>query len=144
MKHFYRKTFLLTLLAVFGISLLSFAQAQEEVYRIEHTDVFGKLRRPAIDFAHEDHANALETVGCGACHHAPDEETGELTYIEDEEVSCAECHGKKEEDGTLALREAFHVSCTGCHRKMIKEKDGFKGPTTCGECHVPDKKLNQK
>ena len=143
MKHFYRKTLFACLLAAFGLSIFSFAQAQEETYRIAYTDVFGKLRRPAIDFAHQKHADALEELGCGACHHAPDEETGKLIYIEDEEVSCGECHGLKEEDGTPALREAFHESCTGCHRSMIKEKDDFKGPTTCGECHVPKKASNQ-
>lgn len=144
MKHFYRKTLLFFLMVVIGVSLFSFAQAQEEVYRIEHTDVFGKLRRPAIDFAHEDHAVALEEQGCGVCHHTPDENSGELVYIEDEEVSCAECHGSEEEDGSPALREAFHGSCTGCHRKMLKSQDDFKGPTTCGECHVPTKDLIQK
>ena len=144
MKHFYWKKLFSCLLVAFGISIFSFAQAQEETYRIEHTDIFGKLRRPAIDFAHEDHADALEESGCGVCHHAPDEKTGKLIYIEDEEVSCAECHGRKEEDGTPALREAFHDSCTGCHRAMIKEQDDFKGPTTCGECHVPEKASNQQ
>lgn len=144
MKHFYRKTLLSWLLVAFSFSLFTFAQAQEEIYRIEYTDIFGKLRRPAIDFAHEDHAEALGDLGCGACHHAPDEKTGKLIYIEDEEVSCGECHGRKAEGGTPALREAFHLSCTGCHRAMIKEKDVFKGPTTCGECHVPKKASNQQ
>jgi len=144
MKHYYPKILFFSLLAVFGIFIFSFALAQEENYRLEYTDAFGKLRRPAIDFAHEAHADALEESGCGACHHAPDEKTGKLVYIEDEEVSCSECHGPKEEDGSPGLREAFHGSCTACHRTMIKEKDDFKGPTTCGECHVPDKDLNRK
>jgi hypothetical protein len=140
MKHFNRRKFIFFfIVTAIGLFLFSFAQAQEESYRIEYTDVFGKLRRPAVDFAHEAHAAALEDSGCGACHHAPDEKTGKLVYVEDEEVSCSECHGRKEDDTTPALREAFHGSCTACHRKMIKEKDDFKGPTTCGECHVPEK-----
>ncbi len=142
MTQFSPKVLFFGLLVILGIFIFSFAQAQEEIYRIEHTDVFGELRRPAIDFAHEDHVVALEEGGCGACHHAPDEETGKLVYVEDEEVSCAECHGKKEEDGSPGLREAFHGSCTACHRNMIKETAGFKGPTTCGECHLPEKKQN--
>jgi hypothetical protein len=137
MKHFHRRLLFYILAAILGAALFSYAQAQEETYRIEYTDIFGKLRRPAIDFSHDLHAEALEEAGCGACHHAPDENTGKLVYIEDEEVSCTECHGLKEEDSKPALREAFHGSCTPCHRKMIKEKISFKGPTTCGECHIP-------
>jgi len=144
MIHFYRKILLFSLLVLVGFSIFSFAQAQEESYRIEYTDVFGKLRRPAIIFAHDSHTDALEESGCGICHHAPDEETGKLVYIEDEEVSCGECHGKKEEDGNPGLREAFHGSCTACHRSMKKEKADFKGPTTCGECHAPVTKPNRK
>ncbi len=113
------------------------AVAQEDVYRLEHRDVFGSLRRPPIEFGHELHVAALEEEGCGACHHGPDEETGRLVYIEGEEVGCSECHGDEADDDTPALREAFHGSCNACHRRMIKSAEDFKGPTTCGECHRP-------
>lgn len=139
MKHMHRNILYFTTLLFTGTIFFSFAQAQEEFYRIEHKDVFGKLRRPAIDFAHEDHVDALEETGCGACHHTPDETSGKLVYIEDEEVSCSECHTAKKDGDTPALREAFHGSCNGCHRQMIKKTENFKGPTTCGECHVPAK-----
>lgn len=128
-------SFLLSALAGF-----SMAQAQEEFYRIEYTEIFGNLRRPAIDFAHESHVDALDQQGCGACHHAPDEKTGELVYVEDEEVSCIECHGQKAEEDIPALREAFHGSCNVCHRQMGKQIKNFQGPTTCGECHVPNER----
>jgi hypothetical protein len=139
MKYNFRILLFFSLLALIGISISSFVLAQEDSYRLGDTEVFGELRRPAVEFSHEIHVDALEDLGCGACHHAPDENTGELVYVEDEEVSCSECHGRKEDDATPALREAFHGNCTACHRKMIKEKDNFKGPTTCGECHVPEK-----
>ncbi len=122
--------------------LFSFAQAQEEIIRIEYTEIFGKLRRPAIVFAHETHAEAMEEQGCGACHHAPDEDTGKLVYVEDEEIACAECHESKADDNTPALREAFHGSCNICHRQMKKSVKDFKGPTTCGECHSPQAVLD--
>lgn len=128
--------FLVFLMAV--TALFSLAQAQEDAYRIAYTDIFGKLRRPAIDFAHESHVIALEEQGCGACHHAPDADTGELVYVEDEEVGCSECHGPKPEETTPALREAFHGSCNQCHRQMTQSIKNFKGPTTCGECHIPE------
>jgi hypothetical protein len=140
MKYNFRIMLFLSLLAVIGVSLSSLVQAQEDSYRIGDTQVFGKLRRPAVAFNHEAHANALEDQGCGACHHAPDPKTGKLVYVEDEEAACSECHGRKKDESIPALREAFHGSCTACHRKMIKEKKNFKGPTTCGECHVPGKK----
>ncbi len=138
MNKVYRGSIYFSLLFLFCAALYSHAQAQEEVYRIAYTDVFGKLRRPAIDFAHETHVAALEEQGCGACHHAPDSETGKLVYVEDEEVACGECHGLKAEENTPALREAFHGSCNQCHRQMIKTGNNFKGPTTCGECHIPE------
>lgn len=119
-------------------SLIQYAGAQESSYRIAYTDVFGKLRRPSIEFDHATHEEALEKQGCGACHHAPDEDSGKLVYIQDEEVSCSECHSTTDQDGAPALREAFHSSCTGCHRQMKKEQNAFKGPTTCGECHRPE------
>ncbi len=144
MNQYYRKTLFFFLLMVCGIPLFSIARAQEENYRIAYTDVFGQLRRPAIEFAHDDHADALDAQGCGACHHAPDEKTGRLVYIEDEEIACGECHGHEKEDDSPALREAFHGSCTACHRKMLKSQDDFSGPTTCGECHVPAKDPIQK
>lgn len=125
-------------MVVAGSCFLAPARAQDEVYRLEYTEVFGKLRRPAIDFKHETHVEALDEQGCGACHHAPDPDTGKLIYVEDEEVACGECHGGDEQDGAPALREAFHGSCTLCHRRMLKSAKAFKGPTTCGECHRPD------
>jgi Class III cytochrome C family len=118
-----------------GISSFNISWAQEDVYRLENTDIFGILRRPAVEFQHDVHIDALEDNGCGACHHAPDAGTGKLVYVEDEEGSCSECHGAKEQENVPALREAFHGSCTGCHRQMGKAEDAFKGPTTCGECH---------
>lgn len=140
MKRNYHRFIFFSLFFLFAAALFSMAHAQEEFYRIEYTEVFGKLRRPAIDFAHETHVIALDKQGCGACHHAPDEETGKLVYIEDEEVTCGECHEKKAVDDTPALREAFHGSCNACHRQMAKQVKNFKGPTTCGECHVPNKR----
>lgn len=137
MKYFHRKLLLLFMVTLIGGVWVSFVQAQEASYRIAYTEIFGKLRRPAIDFNHEAHTDALEDAGCGACHHAPDEKTGALVYVQDEEISCSECHGPKKEGSTPALREAFHGSCTPCHRKMIKKQNAFKGPTTCGECHTP-------
>ena len=111
------------------------SMAQEEEYTLAHQDVFGNLRRPPVDFSHENHVDNLEDGGCGKCHHTPDEKTGQLTYVEDDERSCTECHGLQKEDRIPALREAYHGNCTGCHRNEIKSGNLNGGPTTCGGCH---------
>ena len=112
--------------------------AQEDEYNLGYSDVFGKLRRPAVKFSHAIHADNLADAGCGVCHHSPDDKTGKLVYIEGEELSCGECHEAQKKNGEPALREAFHGSCTICHRNMIKTDKPKTGPTTCGGCHVKD------
>lgn len=111
------------------------SMAQEEEYILTHEDVFGKLRRPPVVFSHENHIEYLDDAGCGACHHTPDEQTGQLGYIEGDERSCQECHGLHKEDDAPALREAYHGNCTNCHREQIKSGNLKSGPTTCGGCH---------
>ncbi len=110
--------------------------AQEEEYNLAHTDVFGKLRRPQVRFSHVIHSDKLEDKGCGVCHHTPDSNTGNLVYIEGEELSCSDCHETRKTDRIPALREAFHGSCTDCHRDMIRTGNRPAGPTTCGGCHI--------
>ena len=111
------------------------SMAQEDEYNLADTDVFGKLRRPLVKFSHVIHSDNLMDTGCGICHHNPDNKTGELVYIEGEELSCRECHEAQKENHKPALREAFHGSCTVCHRDMIKTDTQKAGPTTCGGCH---------
>lgn len=117
------------------ITICAGAMAQEAVYVLEHRAVYGKLRRPAVNFSHENHVAALTDGGCGLCHHEPEEQTGKLVYVEGEEMGCQECHLRQKDQGTPALREAYHGNCTGCHRRMIKQRNPKIGPTTCGGCH---------
>ncbi len=110
--------------------------AQEAEYNLAHMDIFGKLRRPQVSFSHEIHSETLEEEGCEICHHVADDQTGKLVYVEGEELSCKECHGRQKENNQSALREAFHGSCTACHRRLIKNSNPKSGPTTCGACHI--------
>jgi hypothetical protein len=110
--------------------------AQEDSYDLAHADIFGKLRRPSVNFAHDIHSDTLAEEGCGVCHHAADEITGRLIYREGEELTCKECHAAQHVTGKLALREAYHGSCTACHRRLIKKRNKNTGPTTCGGCHT--------
>lgn len=109
--------------------------AQEDDYILAHADVFGKLRRPPVVFSHENHSENLEDIGCGVCHHTPEDKTGQLEYVEGDERACKDCHGLQKEDHIPALREAFHGSCTNCHRNQINSDNLKSGPTTCGGCH---------
>ncbi len=111
------------------------SMAQEDEYNLAYNDVFGKLRRPLVKFSHAIHSDNLADMGCGICHHNPDNKTGKLVYIEGEELSCRECHDAQKENHKPALREAFHGSCTVCHRDMIKANQHKTGPITCGGCH---------
>ena len=108
---------------------------QEAVYNLAYEDIFEKLRRPPVNFAHQKHSASLEDPGCASCHHVQDEKTGRLVYLEGEELSCRECHGPQKTNDTPALREAFHGSCTLCHRRLAKADSPKRGPTTCGGCH---------
>ena len=110
--------------------------AQEADYELAYSDILGKLRRPPVNFSHENHSDALADAGCGVCHHVPDDQTGQLLYIEGEELSCQDCHLQKKDRAIPALREAFHGSCTKCHRQFIKDNKPKTGPTTCGGCHI--------
>jgi len=110
--------------------------AQEAEYTLAHEDVFGKLRRPPVEFSHDLHSESLESEGCMVCHHVPDEKSGRLVYVEGEEFSCKECHEQRQKDQSPALREAYHGNCTVCHRRLIKAGRTQSGPTTCGGCHV--------
>ncbi len=112
-------------------------RAHEETYTLAHRDVFGELRRDPVVFKHRIHEEALDAEGCGVCHHTPDEKTGQLSYVEDDELSCKECHGPEKTADASALREAYHGNCTPCHRTRGKVESSKSGPTTCGECHKP-------
>ncbi len=111
------------------------SMAQEADYDLAHADIFGKLRRPQVSFAHDTHSDTLEEDGCGICHHVQDDQSVNLVYVEGEELGCKECHIQQKDDQIPALREAYHGSCTICHRRLIKNSTQKTGPTTCGGCH---------
>ncbi len=121
---------------MWGLTIWTDSIAQEVEYNLAHQDIFGKLRRPHVNFPHENHVEMLESENCGSCHHVYDDLSGRLIYEEGQEVSCKECHLKQKKDQKPALREAYHGSCTGCHRRLIKESIVKSGPTTCGGCHI--------
>jgi len=117
---------------ILQVGFVPLATAQEETYEIGRTEIFGKLKRPAVTFPHEIHMVEVDE-GSGACHHVYDKDKGALIEA-DEQTFCTECHGKKKEGNKPGLREAYHGNCNICHRQLAK-KGKTSAPTTCGECH---------
>ena len=136
MQNKFIARFLIIGVVLCGITVWSNSLAQESEYILAHQDIFGKLRRPQVSFSHEIHSDTLEDEGCGICHHAQDEQSGKLVYVEGEELTCKECHVRQQDNQIIALREAYHGSCTACHRRFIKDSKPKSGPTTCGGCHT--------
>lgn len=133
----YRLSILLMAGALFlGSTSQMVSFAQEDQYILAHESIFGQLRRSPVMFSHARHEEVLGDEGCGTCHHAQDEESGQLVYVEGEELSCWECHGREKENQTPTLQGAYHGSCTACHRESKKQDKPASGPTTCGECHA--------
>ncbi len=131
------KLFWITGICFFALSAagMNTVLAEEKLFIISNDDVFGTLKRSAVEFPHNLHMEVFAEEECGVCHHSYDETSGSLTYEAGDEISCKECHAMEKKGNIPALREAYHGSCTVCHRNTIKEKAGKSGPTTCGECH---------
>jgi len=91
---------------------------------MQFPEAFGEMQRPAVEFDHKAHTEALEAEGCEACHR-----------IDDKGVLIPLLKSGLEIDNRDDLIDAFHDSCMGCHRERLEETLPA-GPMTCGECHV--------
>ena len=85
---------------------------------------FGEMQRPAIEFDHSAHTEALEAQGCETCHR-----------IDDKGVLIPQLKMGLEIVERDDLIDAYHDSCIGCHRERAADALS-SGPVTCGECHV--------
>ena len=91
---------------------------------MEFPVALGEMERPAVEFNHKAHTEALESPSCETCHRL--DEQGEF------DPSLA---STSEIDTRGDLIDASHDACIGCHRE--RDEDGLvAGPVTCGECHV--------
>jgi hypothetical protein len=122
----------LPLLILLAVTVSGFTSASEQIPRqispatvtMQFPAAFGDLQRPAVEFDHKAHTEALETEGCEACHR-----------IDDKGVLIPKLASGLEADSRDDLIDAFHNSCMGCHRERSSEELSA-GPLTCGECHV--------
>ncbi len=89
------------------------------------------LRRPAVEFNHEEHAKALAQEGCEACHQADEGRAGTAGSKPLDFQILADLD-PADRDGAM---DAFHGFCLGCHedRAAAGQKTGA---VTCGECHA--------
>jgi hypothetical protein len=83
---------------------------------------FGDLDRPAVDFDHEKHTQAMGVEACKTCH---EEGSGKLVF---------DSIGMKAASAEEATN-AYHDNCIGCHRTRASEGKST-GPVTCGGCHA--------
>jgi hypothetical protein len=91
---------------------------------MQFPEALGEMQRPAVEFDHKAHTEALKAEGCKACHRI-DEKGVLIPLLESVPVI----------DNRDDLIDAFHASCMGCHRER-SEQTLPSGPLTCGECHV--------
>ena len=90
---------------------------------MDNLRAFGAPERPAVEFDHGTHVDALQAEGCTGCHPVEDGQLlPKLTGI----------HDSEDRDELL---DAFHSRCMGCHEERTGEALS-SGPVTCGECHV--------
>lgn len=91
---------------------------------MEFPEAFGEMQRPAVEFDHSAHTEALAPLSCETCHRL--DEQGELSP---RLASTFEIDDRRE------LVDAYHDACIGCHHE--RDAGGLvAGPVTCGECHV--------
>lgn len=108
--------------------------AQPDKIVFDPLKIFGKSKRPAVAFAHNQHVEL--GLSCKDCHHVYEKGKNVLDEAKLEQgnqaIRCSACHGPR---FRIDLEEAFHDQCIGCHRRSQKEKKKT-GPRFCGECHI--------
>ena len=124
-----RTTLLLLLLITFVAGI---ANASEQPPRLvapstvemDFPAAFGEMQRPAIEFDHRAHTEALEPNSCETCHR-----------IDEQGVLIPQMASALEIDNREDLVDAYHDACMSCHHERTAQGQA-SGPVTCGECHV--------
>ncbi|HNS96601.1 MAG TPA: cytochrome c3 family protein [Polyangiaceae bacterium] len=83
---------------------------------------WGALDRPAVDFDHAKHTDALGPKSCVSCH--TQDSAGVMKY-----AWAATAASAKEAMNT------FHDGCLNCHQDRASKKQKT-GPVACGSCHA--------
>jgi hypothetical protein len=110
--------------------ILVFAQAglaQDDMKTLAPKD-FGKLTRPAAQFAHNQHNEKAKIDDCVVCHHGAKDGKIDKT-ASTEGTPCSDCHKVQAQGKGTSLMRAYHQQCINCHKAK------GKGPLACGQCH---------
>ncbi len=101
-------------------------QGNADVIVIDGLKAFGPLERPAVNFYHDKHTDALAKQGkdCLACH----------SMVKDR-LSLK--FGRTEDTDKNTVMDIYHDQCVSCHNQGTDEKTP-SGPVTCGGCHIED------
>ena len=90
---------------------------------MEFPAALGDMQRPAVEFNHKAHTEALESPSCETCHR-----------VDEQGVFSPRLASTLDIDTREALVDAYHDTCIDCHRE--RDAEGLvAGPVTCGECH---------
>jgi hypothetical protein len=102
------------------------ARGHADLITIDGLKSFGPLERPAVNFFHDKHTEAMAKQGkdCLACHIKVEEKLS-LKFERSEDLD------------KQTVMDIYHDKCIGCHKQTAQE-NSISGPVTCGECHVKD------
>lgn len=111
---------------VFGIEHhgSSDAAGAADIVSIDAMAIFGDLERPAVQFQHDKHTEALKKQGkdCTSCHLQKD---GRLQLK----------FKRTEDSDRQTVMDIYHDNCITCHRETTAQRQ-LSGPVECGGCHV--------
>jgi hypothetical protein len=85
---------------------------------------FGEMQRPAVEFDHRLHTEALGPDSCETCHRI----NGDGTLLPGLKATLGI-------DDLDTFVDAVHDTCMDCHKQRSAEELAT-GPVTCGGCHV--------
>lgn len=94
----------------------------------EISDYFDTQQRPAVQFPHDLHTDALKDAKadqlCTECHRVKDNKLLQKFM-------------RTEDQNSDILTNLCHDNCIGCHKEMAARNEQT-GPQECGLCHVSD------
>jgi hypothetical protein len=102
--------------------------ARADIVVIGDMNMFGQLERPAVQFPHDLHTEAMKErkTDCTACHGT--QENGYLSPL----FVASPANASRQQ-----VMDLFHDKCIGCHNESMAA--GLKaGPVACGDCHRRD------
>lgn len=94
-----------------------------DIITLDTLKSFGELERPAVQFLHDRHTEAVakNNRDCTVCHLKEKDRQSKLFK-------------RLEDTNKKAVMEVYHTDCVSCHRETAAANQPG-GPVTCGGCH---------